>query len=111
MGSTAVVRVSGKRSEAQWRALVSAFEKSGTSRRAFCARHAVALSTFDWWRKRLRAVPREADAARAERDVLFVELASPAAALADSRHIVPAWDLELELGAGMVLRLRRSPTC
>jgi hypothetical protein len=111
MGSTAVVRVSGKRGEAQWHALVSAFEKSGTSRRAFCARHGVALSTFDWWRKRLRAVPREAHAGRAERDALFVELTAPAAALADSRRVVPAWDLELELGAGMVLRLRRSPTC
>jgi putative transposase len=111
MGSTAMVQVSGKRSEAQWRALVSAFKNSGMSRRAFCARHGVALSTFDWWRKRLGAVPREAAAGRAQADALFVELTAPAAAIADTRRVVAAWDLELELGAGMVLRLRRSPAC
>lgn len=46
-----------RRSAAQWRALVGAHETSGASRREFCALHGVAVSTFDWWRKRLSAEP------------------------------------------------------
>jgi len=36
-----------RRSVAQWRTLVSAFERSGETRRAFCARHGVPISTLD----------------------------------------------------------------
>lgn len=116
MGSRAVVLVSGRRrvrrSAAQWRALVGAFEVSGLSRRAFCARHEVSVSTFDWWRKRLRDEPREVPAVRAAAEALFVELGAPPAATAsDARRAVAAWDLELELGAGLVLRLRRGVAC
>jgi hypothetical protein len=112
MGSKRVVPVSGgRRSEAQWRALVSAFAKSGLSRRAFCARQGVPVSTLDWWRKRLGVVPR-AGASRAGSDALFVELSPPVSATSDTRDSVPAWDVELDLGAGVVLRVRRSaPGC
>ena len=114
MDSRAMVPVSrgrrARRGESQWRALVSAFAQSGTTRRAFCAQHALSLSTFDWWRKRLGAVPR-ADGSRARADALFVELTASsgaaAAAVPVSHRSMPAWDVELELGAGVVLRVRR----
>lgn len=112
MGSTRGVPVSGgRRSEAQWRALISAFARSGLSRRVFCARQGVPVSTLDWWRKRLGVAPRTG-ASRAGRDALFVELSPPVSASNDSRDPVPTWDVELELGAGVVLRVRRSaPGC
>jgi len=39
--------------QALWRKRVLAFERSGLSRRAWCARAGVAVSTLDYWRIRL----------------------------------------------------------
>jgi hypothetical protein len=109
-----MVAVSGgrrmRRSPAQWRALVGAFEQSGITRGAFCARQGVSVSTFDWWRKRLGTASRGLPVTRVDSNALFVELSTPPVAT-DAAHATPAWDLELELGAGMVLRLRRGTAC
>lgn len=112
MGSKGMEPVSGRRrSEAQWRVLTSAFAKSGLSCRVFCARHGASVSTLDWWCKRLGVAPRTG-ASRRGRDALFVELTPSVSATTDSGNRVAAWDVELELGAGMVLRVRRSaPGC
>lgn len=111
MGSKVMVPVSvsggGRRSEAQWRALFSVFETSGETRRRFCARHGVALSTFDWWRRRLREQAGSAGAAPLHPEALFVELTAPMTPLREMPGSAAAWDVELELGAGVVLRLRR----
>ena len=94
-----------RRSASEWRALMGLYANSAETRKQFCARHGVALSTFAWWRRRLRqkaptaVVARAAAAAAAH--ALFVEIEQPTHALS------PAWDMELELGAGMFLRLRR----
>lgn len=42
-----------RRSQAQWRALVSAFEASDQSLRLFCAEQGIAVSTFRHWLARL----------------------------------------------------------
>lgn len=94
----------------QWRALMAAFETSGVSQREFCARHGLARSTFDLWRRRLR-VTRATDAPGVQSDALFVELTAPAADKSERRPIDCAWEMELELGAGVVLRLRRGAAC
>jgi hypothetical protein len=96
-----------RRSAAQWRVLVDAFEQSGMSRRAFCTRHGVSASTFGWWRSRLGTAPRGVAAVRPDTNAVFVELSAPVAAVPTAA----AWDLELELGAGVVLRLRRGGAC
>ena len=38
----------------QWRERVEAFERSGSSRRAWCMAHGVKVGTLDYWRHRLR---------------------------------------------------------
>jgi hypothetical protein len=43
----------GRRSRAQWRALVSAYEASGQSQREFCAQHEVSVSGLRHWQGRL----------------------------------------------------------
>ena len=61
--------------EKVWAKRTRAFERSGLSRRVWCAREKVPLSTLDYWRRRLRQrdvasalVPVVVDAApRAER--------------------------------------------
>jgi hypothetical protein len=95
----------GRRSAREWRVLMRAFARSGETRTQFCARHAVALSTFDWWRSRLRreSTPR-AVSDPAPADALFVELAPVAEPVAAD---AARWDVELEFGGGVFLRLRR----
>ena len=82
----------------QWRELFNRFEHSGQTQEQFCAAHDLGLSTFSRWRKRLcRQSPMDSS------DALFVELAQAAPAPS-----VQSWDVELELGGGMCIRLRRA---
>jgi hypothetical protein len=88
---------------------VNAHARSGETRRRFCARHDIALSTFAWWQQRVRAKARSAVAPPyddADTNALFVELAAPAQVAPEPSPA--AWAVELELGAGVVLRLRRA---
>ena len=89
-----------RRSPEQWRGLFSRFEQSGQTRERFCAEHGLALSSFDRWRNKLRHDLPGSEAAVGE--ALFVELTPDAESSARS-----TWDVELQLGAGMVLRVRR----
>ncbi|MCY4343004.1 MAG: IS66 family insertion sequence element accessory protein TnpB [Gammaproteobacteria bacterium] len=84
-----------RRTRAQWRAIMSRFERSGQGRREFCEAEGLVLGTFPWRTELGRSGPG---------DGLFVELA-------DGRPAASAWDAELELGGGLVLRVRRPPSC
>ena len=89
-----------RRSPEQWRELFTRFEQSGQTRERFCAEQGLALSSFDRWRHKLRH-----DVPRGEAvvgDALFVELTSDGESSAKA-----PWDVELQLGGGMILRLRR----
>lgn len=93
-------RVVARRSAEEWRAILSRFERSGQGHRDFCLAEGLAPSTFALWRRKLgRASPKCASGDAA----LFVELTEgrPAA----------AWDAELDLGGGVVLRVRRPGPC
>ena len=87
--------VARRRSRADGERLVAQFEQSGLGRRAFCAARSIPVNTLDYWRRRLR---REAPARSG-----FLELL-PVAAKAGTSH---GWDVELEFGDGVMLRLRR----
>lgn len=98
-----------RRSASDWRALMRAYSRSQETRKQFCTRHGVALSTFDWWRRRLRQDSPTGLASRssspAQASALFVELAQEATPIS---AVSSSWDVELELGRGMFLRLRRA---
>ena len=83
-----------RRTRAQWQRVVAAQMASGLSQAAYCARHRIAYSSFCRWKREL---------SRQESSVspAFIELttATPVSA--------SGWDIELELGDGVVLRLRR----
>lgn len=99
-----------RRSRAQWQRLMSAYEASGQSQQVFCREHDVALSTFARWRRILagQTAPTAAEP-RGEPERLFTELTVPLSgrSLGDA----PPWEVELALGAGMVLRMRRGEPC
>ena len=83
-----------RRSAAEWRQIIGRHEASGQTVEEFCVAEGVSATAFWRWRRRL------SEHNGAGTGGLFVELgASPA-----------TWDVELELGAGVVLRLRR-PRC
>ena len=96
----------GRRSASEWRALMRAFSQSGETRAQFCERHGLSLSTFAWWRSHLRrestAVP---ETIPSTASALFVELAQEDKPVAAQ---LARWDVELELGSGVFLRVRRS---
>ena len=83
-----------RRTRADWQGLVDSHHKSGLSARAFCDQHGVGYASFCQWRQRLSAP------ARAE-EPAFISLNRVAAPPSTP------WDLEVELGNGVVLRLRR----
>ena len=89
-----------RRSAEEWREIFSEFVQSGQTRKQFCAERNVKVSTFSRWRERLRD-DSHAGAPNTE-DSIFVELASQTR----KPSAVP-WDVELELGGGVVLRLRQ----
>ena len=99
-----------RRSAAQWRKLIERFDRSGQTRSKFCVANGLALSTFDLWRRKLGQTRAAADDEHHES--LFVELTN-ATESAGSRtsQETGAWEVELELGAGVVLRLRRAAPC
>jgi transposase-like protein len=88
------------RSRAQWQSLVEKFNTSGLTKTAFCKRHGIAASCFYRWQKVL-AEENTQDA--------FVDITEP---VATARSIDRApeyrndWQVELELGAGVILRVR-----
>ena len=99
-----------RRTAAQWRKLIERFERSGQTRGNFCAANRLALSTFDLWRRKLGETQTAAHEEHSES--LFVELTN-ATEPPGSRTAAGtgAWEVELELGAGVVLRLRRAAPC
>jgi hypothetical protein len=97
-----------RRSEHEWRELLACFERSGQTQEQFCADQDIVLSSFTRWRQKLRhrssnqsVVASHGMPTVTAADALFVELSSESAK--------ECWDLELQLGAGVVLRLRWPP--
>ena len=90
-----------QRSRDQWKTLVREFAASGLTKVAFCKKHGIATSCLYRWQKVFAEQPVLAD---------FIDItqpvagATPAPLAADDEP----WQVELELGAGIVLRLRTS---
>lgn len=87
-----------RRSASEWSSIISDFHESGLSTQAFCNRAGIALSTFSKWRQR------QGDEATST-PTRFV--AVNGVAPVDQTPSSSGWDLELDLGDGMTLRLRR----
>jgi len=80
------------RSPEQWQTIIDRQSASGQSARAFCDSQQICYAVFCKWRKRLSIADQPP----------LVELSG----LIDTPRANP-WDIELDLGDGMTLRLRR----
>ena len=96
------IRKHSHRNRAQWQALIARAEHSELSVTEFCQRESVSVTSFYSWRKRLRRKT-ELQSAPTVLGADFIDLGS----LADAKDNTAPWEVELDLGAGMVLRLKR----
>ena len=88
-----------RRTASEWQELISRFERTGQTRKDFCLSQGVSLSTFDLWRRKLRGRTAEHCGS------MFVEVSH------DEPNAVSSWDVELELGGGVILRVRSARSC
>lgn len=91
-----------RRSREEWKVLVARYEASGQTRERFCAEMGIGESTLRRWCSRLR----ERTPPTVSTAPVFVEL--PAQDKRPGTAVQP-WEVELQLDAGVVLRLRRVP--
>ena len=95
-----------RRSQSEIRALVAGYEDGNQSRAAYCAAHGLALTTLDYYRRRVRA----AGAPLVEIDIRSAALATAsqgavAVVLGNGRRVEIGWaDLALVPGHSQPLR-------
>ena len=84
-----------KLGQAEWEALMARYEISDLTQREFCVQQGLAYSSFCYWRKCLRTIEAVENSTSA-----LIELPSlPSSELR-------TWRIELDLGGGVVLRMR-----
>lgn len=91
-------RIQQRRGAAERQRLLDQYERSGLSQKAFCARHGVALSTLQYWRRRAR----EAGQEPAPSFVEVAQIAGTARSLSGGAMVVIelAGGVRLEVPAG-----------
>ncbi len=101
-----------QRTAAKWQERIERYARSGLTRRAFCAQEGIGESTLGAWQRRLRSAAAAMPEA-GQTPGLFTEVSlsespgqpHPAEAQA------PCWEVELDLGDGLCLRMRRTRGC
>ncbi len=85
-----------RRSQEEWQRLITQQQSSQLSQKAYCQQHGLGLSTFQYWKRKLvsTGLPACADA--------WLELPSGV-----EGSLLSGWDIELELGHGVCLRLKQ----
>lgn len=97
-----------KRLASEWAALIERQSKSGFSQSTFCRSEDVPLSTFQYWKRRLRNEGRSEPTA--SETPLFTPLSELPAVPADAERTEAtdvSWILDLDLGGGLQLTLRK----
>ncbi len=89
-----------QRTKAQWKSLLEQYATSGLTQAAFCQKHRIATSSLCKWRKYFASQ----DAASDFIDITE-SLAKTPSPFGDSDRD-DQWQVELELGRGVVLRVR-----
>jgi putative transposase len=96
-----------------WWAIVQRQRESGLSQAAFCAAEGLSVSSLQNWKRKFVREGRFSEAPSAPAAPWFAELAVPeTGGEPEPPGLAPlAWQIELELGGGVVLRIHRSVAC
>lgn len=103
-----------RRGAEAWQKIIERQRTSGRSQKVFCAAEGLVLGTFQHWKRILSTTSSTGIAiAASAQPAWFAELTPPAAEAPPPRPpIAPDWQVELDLGGGMVLRIGRGvPPC
>lgn len=98
---------------AAWRQFIEAQRISGQSQVAFCDARGLGKSTFQTWKRRLYGASQSPETAAMASvpslacDPLFTPLTRPVPDLVSPAPTAAGWIVELDLGDGLCLRLRR----
>jgi len=87
-----------RKTRAQWQAILAEFEQSGLSVQDFCQQHALTYSSFAKWRSLFKQEGKKTSA-----PVSFIQMPP-----LSSGRSVSNWSIELDLGAGITLRLTQN---
>jgi len=87
-----------RRSRDEWQRLLTEYQESKLSQRAFCQQRGLTLSTFNHWKRRLSSAPPALPSKAND----WLELP-----LGPVQSAGQSWEIELELGNGVCLRLRQ----
>jgi hypothetical protein len=91
------------RTPEQWQALVDQQQNSGLSAMQFCKQQSIGYASFCNWRKRL--LDQSAGASADSGEASFLDLSSLMGA---SQSSSPGWNIVLNLGNGVELRLSQN---
>jgi transposase-like protein len=89
------------RTRSQWQTVLDDFNRSGLSKVAYCKQHGIATSSLNRWQRILQDECGGADFINVT-EPLSIAPATPSPTCDSDK----AWQVELALGAGIVLRLR-----
>jgi hypothetical protein len=89
------------RTRSQWQALLDEFNGSGLTKVAFCKQYGVSTSSLNRWQRILEKKSGSADFIDVTEPLFSAPITSSPTGEGDD-----AWQVELVLGAGVVLRLR-----
>jgi len=93
-----------RRSAVEWRQLIEAWRRSGLSQPVFCREHDVAVSTLQYWRRRLRDEQVPAMPASAG----VIDLGALGSHVDADNEASYGWSFELLLGDWLRVSLRRA---
>jgi len=94
-------RRQARRSAEEWAVLLAEQASSGLSQTAFCTSRGLTLPSFANAKRRLRAADGVADGSRRGDEFVALDIDADPAPPSATR-----WDIELSLGAQVVLRIR-----
>lgn len=90
-------------SEARWRQLVAQYESGSLTQKIFCQQHQISIGSLHKWRKRFKQIEGMNDFIEISQTIIPTTPSLPP----DMEQNNSDWQVELELGQGMVLRVRK----
>lgn len=97
-----------------WWAIIQRQMESGLSQVAFCAAEGLSVSSLQNWKRKFVREGRLSETSPVPAAPWFAELAVPEPGIEPeppAGPVPPAWQIELELGGGVVLRIHRPESC
>jgi transposase-like protein len=88
--------------EASWKQLIAQYETGSLTQKSFCQQHRISVSSLHKWRNRFKQDEDSTHFIDISKAIVPTQHTSQSASEQES----PAWLVELELGQGMVLRVR-----